>query len=66
MKTALLTVTLYAAPKVEDKQESVWLLEYVLAVLKWYGVEPFSGENAVNRVRSAREAIEHGRLTALG
>ena len=36
----MLTVTLYAPPKAEDKQSSDWLLEYVLVVLKWYGVEP--------------------------
>jgi hypothetical protein len=40
LKTALLAVTLYAPPKKEDKQSSEWLIEYVLAVLKWYGVEP--------------------------
>jgi hypothetical protein len=27
------------SPKVEDKTESEWLLEYVLVVLKWYGVD---------------------------
>jgi hypothetical protein len=40
LKTALLAVTSYAPPKVEDKAASEWLLEYVLAVLQWYGVEP--------------------------
>jgi hypothetical protein len=40
LKTSLLVVTLYAPPKVEDKQVSEWLLEYVLVVLKWYGVDP--------------------------
>jgi hypothetical protein len=45
LKTALLAVTSlavtsYAPPKVEDKVASEWLLEYVLTVLKWYGVEP--------------------------
>jgi len=40
LKTALLAVTSYAPPKVEDKTASEWLLEYVLTVLKWYGVEP--------------------------
>ncbi len=40
LKTALPGVTLYTPPKVEDKHVSEWLLEYVLAVLKWYGVEP--------------------------
>ena len=40
LKTTLLAVTLYAPPKVEGKEASTWLLEYVLAVLKWYGVEP--------------------------
>jgi len=34
LKTALLAVTLYAPPKVQDKAASEWLLEYVLAVLK--------------------------------
>jgi hypothetical protein len=40
LKTTLIVVTLYAPPKVEDKQESEWLFEYVLVVLKWYAVEP--------------------------
>ena len=40
MRTALLAVTLYSPPKVESKQASDWLLEYVLSVLKWYGVHP--------------------------
>ena len=39
LKTALLAVTSYAPPKVEDKAVSEWLLEYVLTVIKWYGVE---------------------------
>ena len=39
MKSALLAVTLYAPPKVENKKASDWLLEYVLAVLEWYGIE---------------------------
>ena len=40
MKTELLAVTWYAPPKVEGKQASNWLMEYVLEVMKWYGVEP--------------------------
>ncbi len=40
MKTAFLVVTLYTSPKQEVNQESEWLFEYVLVVLKWYGVEP--------------------------
>jgi hypothetical protein len=40
MKTAFLVVTLYTPPKQEVKQASEWLFEYVLAVLKWYCVEP--------------------------
>ena len=40
MKSVLLTVTLYSPPKVEGKKVSDWLLEYVLAVLKWYGNRP--------------------------
>ena len=40
MRTVLLAVTLYSPPKVESKQDSDWLMEYVLSVLKWYGVHP--------------------------
>ena len=39
MKSALLAVTLYAPPKVENKKASDWLLEYVLVVFEWYGIE---------------------------
>ena len=40
MKSALLTVTLYVPPEVQKKKTSDWLMEYVLTVLKWYGIEP--------------------------
>ena len=33
-------LVLYVPPKVQDKKASDWLLEYVLTVLKWYGIEP--------------------------
>ncbi len=52
LKTALLEVTSYAPPKVEDKEESEWLLEYVLVVLKWYGVEPIHVKGATSDVGS--------------
>lgn len=39
LKSVLFTVTLYSPPKVEDKKSSDWLLEYVLSVTKWYGIE---------------------------
>jgi hypothetical protein len=42
LKTTLVAVTSYVPPKVEEKTESEWLLEYVLVVLKWYGVEPMA------------------------
>ena len=38
LKSALLAVTAYNPPKIEDKGASEWLLEYILAVLRWYGV----------------------------
>jgi hypothetical protein len=30
---------MYAPPKFENKTASEWFLEYVLVVLKWYGIE---------------------------
>ncbi len=38
------------SPKVEDNQVFEWLLEYVLVVLKWYGVESrhVKGENTTD------------------
>jgi hypothetical protein len=41
---------------VEDKQASEWLLEYVLVVLKWYGVEPRHVKTAtLTLVQTARK-----------
>ena len=39
MTSALLPVTLYTPPKVENKKVSDWFLEYALALIKWYGIE---------------------------
>jgi hypothetical protein len=66
LKTALLAVTLYAPPKKEDKQASEWLIEYVLTVLKWYGVEPKHVKGATSDAGSEckkafhKLAREHG------
>jgi hypothetical protein len=66
LKTALLAVTSYAPPKVADKAASEWLLEYVLAVLKWYGVEPSHVKGATSDAGSDckkafhKLAQEHG------
>lgn len=38
LKTALLAVTAYNPPKVEGKEASEWLLEYIVQVLQWYGI----------------------------
>ena len=37
-KTVLLVVTSYNPPKVEGKEASEWLLEYIVQVLRWYGI----------------------------
>jgi hypothetical protein len=52
LKTELLAITLYTSPKVEDKQVSEWLLEYVMTVLKWYGVEPRHVKGGTSDTRS--------------
>jgi hypothetical protein len=38
LKSVLLAVTAYNPPKIEDKGAFEWLLEYIVAVLKWYGI----------------------------
>ena len=44
MQTAFLACTIYSPPHVDPdwafKRPSDWLLEYVLAVLLWYGITP--------------------------
>jgi len=44
MQTALLACTIYSLPHADpdwaSKKPSDWLLEYVLAVLLWYGITP--------------------------
>jgi hypothetical protein len=59
LKTALLAVTLYAPPKGQDKAASEWLLEYVLAVLKWYGVEPSHVNGATSDAGSDCKKVFH-------
>ena len=38
LKSVLLAVTAYNPPKVDEKGASAWLLEYIVAVLTWYGI----------------------------
>ena len=38
LKSVLLAVTAYNRPKIAEKGVSEWLLEYIVPVLKWYGI----------------------------
>ena len=38
LKSVLLAVTAYNPPKINEKTASEWLLEYIVAVLTWYGI----------------------------
>jgi hypothetical protein len=59
LQTTFLAVTSYVPPKGEDKTVSEWFLEYVLEVIKWYGVDPSHVKGATSDAGSDCKKVLH-------